>query len=136
MLISVAWCFNNLHFLCYNIGLPNTFGEYDESPEVTASHLKVVSFVFFGQCVCIAFFSVLILSYPYLQRPKILMWKDISRYQLNMFKDILNQKKYSYFLLFFFLSSAESDNASVNVQNEHGREKKLYKFSIQYFYID
>lgn len=43
---SVAWCFNNLLFVCYNIGLPNTFGEYDESPEVTASSLKVFAFVF------------------------------------------------------------------------------------------
>lgn len=32
--------------MCYIIGLPNTFGEYDESPEVTASSLKVVPFVF------------------------------------------------------------------------------------------
>ncbi|KAJ8013643.1 hypothetical protein DPEC_G00031940 [Dallia pectoralis] len=29
------------HVLCYpNAGLPNTFGGYDESPELTASHLK------------------------------------------------------------------------------------------------
>lgn len=40
------------------LGLPNTFGEYDESPEVTASSLKVVPFVFldvslfFWTCIC------------------------------------------------------------------------------------
>lgn len=33
--------------VCFVVGLPNTFGEYDESPEVTASNLKVVSLFFF-----------------------------------------------------------------------------------------
>lgn len=28
-------------------GLPNTFGEYDETPEVTASQVKVSMFFFF-----------------------------------------------------------------------------------------
>ena len=50
--ISVVWCFNSLLFVCYVIGLPNTFGEYDESPEVTASSLKVFfSFVFWPVCL-------------------------------------------------------------------------------------
>lgn len=98
------------------IGLPNTFGEYDESPEVTASSLKVVSFVFWPVCLLQARFycseirsqfficpgSLFVCQplLPYLPkvRPKFLMWKDISRYYLNILGEILNQKKYLYFL--------------------------------------
>lgn len=29
------------YIICYpNAGLPNTFGEYDETPETTATHIK------------------------------------------------------------------------------------------------
>ena len=35
------------------VGLPNTFGGYDETPEVTASHLKVCKCVCVCVCVCV-----------------------------------------------------------------------------------
>lgn len=38
--------------LCYpNAGLPNTFGDYDETPEVTAEKLKVGLCMFCDTCV-------------------------------------------------------------------------------------
>ena len=40
-MLSNAFCCNADGVLGVPLGLPNAMGDYDETPEITASHLKV-----------------------------------------------------------------------------------------------